>query len=380
MSSPTRATPAGWPAQPRHAASLASARASGERILILGGGPLAGKLLEELDGRRRCVVVGLLDDAAIPGTPGTRYRILGSIEDLPHVLQEVRPDRIVVALTARRGRLPLHDLLQARARGILVEDGVEAYERLAGKVAIEALTPGSVIFSRDFRKAPLGLAARRVLSVVAAVAGLLLLAPLLLLVALAIVLDSPGPVFFRQDRVGASGHPFTLFKFRTMRSSESHSSEWERDNGHRITRVGWWLRRFRLDELPQFWNVLRGDMNLVGPRPHPTCNHSLFVERIPYYGLREAVLPGITGWAQVRYGYANGLVEETEKVRYDLFYVKHLSLWLDLRILVETVCTVVGGSTQPRSRGGRVPLSRGETGPWPRLAVPASGSAARPAR
>lgn len=353
--SATQLTHVGWgvvgPAAPQARASLARAKPCGERILILGTGPLAGKLLDELDApRRRCAVVGLLDDTDSMGTPGVRHRILGRLDDLPQVLDEVRPDRIVVALTARRGRLPLQALLQARARGIHVEDGIEAYERLAEKVAIEALTPGALIFSPDFRKSGFDLAAGRALSVAAAVAALVLLAPLLLLVALAIVLDSPGPVFFSQDRVGASGRTFKLLKFRTMRSGEQPRSEWERDNGHRITRVGKWLRRFRLDELPQFWNVLRGEMNLVGPRPHPACNYRLFVERIPYYGLREVVRPGITGWAQVRYGYANGLEEETEKMRYDLYYIKHLSSWLDLRILFETVRTVLSGSTRP---GGR---------------------------
>jgi lipopolysaccharide/colanic/teichoic acid biosynthesis glycosyltransferase len=170
-----------------------------------------------------------------------------------------------------------------------------------------------------------------------------LLSPLLAVIAAAIVLDSQGPAFFVHERMGCGGRPFGVLKFRTMHPSAAPPSEWERDNGHRITRVGRLLRRFRLDELPQFLNVLRGDMNLVGPRPHPVSNNALFLERIPYYSLRCAVPPGITGWAQVRYGYANDLEQETEKMRYDLYYIKHFSARLDLRILFETVRAVLTG-------------------------------------
>ena len=176
-----------------------------------------------------------------------------------------------------------------------------------------------------------------------AVVGLLALGVVIGLVALAIKADSRGPVFFVQERVGLHNVPFRLIKFRTMRPDDSDTSEWVADNGHRITRVGKVLRKFRLDELPQFLNVLRGDMNLVGPRPHPVSNFNLFMEQIPFYSLRSAVRPGVTGWAQVRYGYANNLKEETEKMRYDLYYVKHLSLWLDLRVLFDTIKVVLFG-------------------------------------
>jgi len=174
------------------------------------------------------------------------------------------------------------------------------------------------------------------------------LAPLLGLILLLIKLDSRGPAFFVQARVGKRGRSFQLIKFRTMHPTTRPRSEWEQDNGDRITRVGRWLRRFRLDEVPQLLNVLRGDMNLVGPRPHPVTNFELMIlavrnlsevsgDAIPYYSLRCSVQPGITGWAQVRYGYANTLEEEMEKIRYDFYYLKHMSLWLDLKIMLETV-------------------------------------------
>jgi lipopolysaccharide/colanic/teichoic acid biosynthesis glycosyltransferase len=227
------------------------------------------------------------------------------------------------------------------------------------------------VFSNDFKRSRRDLLQARVLSVLLAGGGLMVLSPLLLLVALAIVIDSPGPVFFVHERLGATGRRFGLLKFRTMRPSASRVSEWERDNGHRITRVGRLLRRFRLDEIPQFLNVLRGDMNLVGPRPHPVTNSPLFGERIPYYALRSAVLPGITGWAQVRYGYANDLEEETEKMRYDLYYIKHLSAWLDLRILVETVRAVLLPRKQRRPAPAPAPAADHGTG---RLKIAASHS------
>src|SRR5205085_4078911 len=156
-------------------------------------------------------------------------------------------------------------------------------------------------------------------------------------------LDSRGPVFFVQSRAGLNGRTFALLKFRTMHPVQERRSEWVQDNEDRITRIGKWLRRFRLDELPQLLNVLRGEMNLIGPRPHPTSNQEIFMDKIAYYGLRSTVRPGVTGWAQVRYGYANNLEEETEKMRYDLYYIKNRSVWLDARILVHTVLIMLLG-------------------------------------
>ena len=178
-----------------------------------------------------------------------------------------------------------------------------------------------------------------------ALVGLMLAAPLLLIICAAIKLESRGPVLFVQERIGLFGRRFPLLKFRTMVPDPRPSSEWARDNATRITRVGKWLRKFRLDELPQFINILRGDMALIGPRPHPASNYGLFADRIPHYALRCRVRPGVTGWAQVRYGYANNLEEETEKMRFDLYYIKHLSFYLDLRILVDTVKIVLFGRT-----------------------------------
>ena len=327
-----------------------------ESILLIGTGPLARRAMDavEQEGVGRCVIVGVVDDemdaeeSFVP--PDER---LGPLARLDQIIETTRPDRIVVALQERRRRMPVRPLLEAQLRGIAIEDGAAFYERLTGKMAFEALTPSSLIFSRDFRARRTARILGRATSLLVALAGLVLLAPVLALIAAAVRLDSRGPAFFIQERVGRAGRRFLLVKFRTMHVTDAPPSEWARDNADRITRVGGWLRRYRLDELPQFINVLRGDMDLVGPRPHPVSNFSLFVtvlrnspecgEQIPYYSLRSMVRPGITGWAQVQYRYANNLEEEIEKMRYDLYYVKHRSLWLDLRILADTVKTVLAG-------------------------------------
>jgi exopolysaccharide biosynthesis polyprenyl glycosylphosphotransferase len=326
-----------------------------KRVLIVGSSPQAHKVAEaiEEEGIGRYVIVGVAEDGADADLPLARYPLLGPLHHLDKIIEATRPDRIVVALEDRRGRLPVPPLLDARLNNIVVEEGAELYERLTGKIAMESLTPSSLIFSPAFRPAPVAVAVGRLVSVIAAAIGLVALSPLLGLIALVIRAESAGPIFFVQERVGRAGRRFRLLKFRTMHLTSIETSEWARDNTERITRVGYWLRRFRLDELPQFVNILKGDMDLVGPRPHPVTNFSLFVtvlrnfpecgEQIPYYSLRSMVRPGITGWAQVRYRYANNLEEEIEKMRYDLYYVKHRSLWLDCRILAATVKTVLSG-------------------------------------
>jgi len=323
-------------------------RRFGERLLIVGASPLVRTIIAESEWRPdlRYVVVSVVDDG----------------ENLEGVIEATRPTCIVVAPTERGRRFPLYRLVESLAHGIKVEDVAETYERLTGKLALEALSPSSVLFTRDFRIPRRRRAIARALSLTAAAIGLLVFAPLLGLIALLLTLESQGPVFFIQERVGLSGRVFKLIKFCTMRPVSQPKSEWEQDNRDRITPLGRWLRRFRLDELPQLVNVLRGDMNLVGPRPHPVSNLEVMVlaarnlseisgDAIPYYSLRCSVKPGMTGWAQVRYVYANSLEEEMEKIRYDLYYIKHSSLWLDLRILLETLKMVVTRSeTTPAVR------------------------------
>ena len=333
-----------------------------ERIIILGTSNLARALMTEF-ARRGSVhpaVVGVISETLDMGLDDFGCPHLGTLADLRGILAEQRPGRIIVALEEHYGHVPADLLLEIQADlNLQVETGVEAYERLTGKLAIELLPASTVLFSSEFRPSRLALLFARASSVLAACLGLALCLPAMALISILIRLESSGPVLFVQDRVGLGGRRFKLLKFRSMRDTEETHSEWAMDNAKRITRVGRWLRKFRLDEFPQFINVIRGDMNLIGPRPHPISNRELFIlvsrntpqcgEQIPYYSLRSSIRPGITGWAQVRYKYANGLDEEMEKLRYDLYYIKHYSPLLDLRILFETVKVVFLGHRKVKS-------------------------------
>lgn len=318
-----------------------------ERVLILGMSPLARRIIAEIEAQPHFghVIIGIVDGSSASAEPPSRYPLFGPVERLDKIIEETRPHRIIVAMAERRGQMPVRHLVEARVRGIVVEDGVAVYERLTGKLAIETLSPSFLIFSPAFRKSRGQLALRRLVSLVTAAVGLLGSVPVMALIALLIKLDSPGPAFFIQDRVGLDGRPFRLVKFRTMHQHprDAQSSVWRRDDTGRVTRVGRWLRKLRLDELPQFWNILRGDMDLVGPRPEMACNVKAMAEEIPYYSLRHRVRPGVTGWAQVRYGYSVTREDVTEKMRYDLYYIKHMSLLFDLRILIDTVKIVLLG-------------------------------------
>jgi exopolysaccharide biosynthesis polyprenyl glycosylphosphotransferase len=308
------------------------------RILLIGQRPIARKFLDEIERfpERGCTIIGIVDEKPSDATQRSPFLVLGTIGELKTIVAAVKPDLIVVALADRRGRLPVTELLEFQSNGIRVEEVADAYERISGKLPIELVTPGQLIASQRLRKSQALKAAQRVLSFTAAVILLALFAPILGIIAVAIKIDSGGSILFRQTRLGKGCRPFQLMKFRTMEPMERPASEWVRDNFERITRVGKWLRRLRFDELPQLVNVIRGDMNLVGPRPHPVGNLQLFRESIPYYALRGSIRPGITGWAQVRYHYANNLEEETEKMRYDLYYIKHMSIALDVKILLKT--------------------------------------------
>jgi exopolysaccharide biosynthesis polyprenyl glycosylphosphotransferase len=351
-----------------------------KRTLILGTTPLARELVETMQSRTRTrrEIIGTVAESAVVAAGPFPCAVLGTLDRLESIVAEHKPRRIVVALLERRGLLPVRELIKARLGGrVTVEDGRDLYEKITGKIAVDALTPSNLIFSRDFKPSPSALALARCLSVLAAAIGLAMLAAVYWLIAAAIRRESPGGALFVQERVGRGGNPFRMMKFRTMRPADEARSEWARDNGDRITRVGSFLRKYRLDELPQFVSILRGDMNLVGPRPHPVSNQGLFEvvsrnlpecgQQIPYYSLRALVRPGMTGWAQVRYRYANDLDEEMEKLRYDLYYVKHYSIWLDIRILFETVKIVLLGSgagtaVAPARAPGAEPAPREEAG------------------
>ena len=313
----------------------------GERAIVFGRGPLGSQLVEELTKRPELYHTVV----TVAAEPVSSKDECGSRESLERAIKEHRPDCIFLALADRRNVLPVEYLVQARLRGTRVENAVDIYERLTQKLAVEHLTPSTFLYSRELPKSTLYLGIQRVLSVMTAALGLVASAPLMALIALAVKVDSPGPVFFRQKRVGWRDQVFLLYKFRTMRDvkPEGLNTAWQRDDVGRVTRIGWWLRRTRLDELPQLWNILRGDMNFIGPRPEMVQNVEEMAQEIPFYRLRHIIRPGITGWAQVKNGYAVDHETVWEKIRYDLYYIKHMGFALDLTILLESVKVVLFG-------------------------------------
>ncbi len=318
-----------------------------ERVLIMGAGPLAAALAEQIETRPDLALrlIGFVGDtAAPPGLPGRGWQRLGDYREVGDIVRRTRPDRIIVAMPDRRGLLPVSDLLACRVRGIAVEDGSQVFERFNQRLAVESLTPSALIFGDGFRVTRTQLLVKRATSIVIAAVALVAGAPLIALAALVIKLETPGPVFFVQERIGLRGRRFRLIKFRTMRVlDEAERDTVMRDNRRRVTRFGAVLRRYRLDEVPQFINILRGDMSLVGPRPEMAENVATFSALIPYYNLRHEVRPGLTGWAQVRAGYSMSLAEVTRKLCFDLYYIKHMSIRFDLRILFDTAKFVLSG-------------------------------------
>lgn len=251
-------------------------------------------------------------------------------------------DRIIVTLEDRRGSMPVQELLDLRLQGVVIEEYNSVIERLAGRIPLNGLNPSTMIFTQGFNLRPLTHFIRRIVSIIISGAALAICLPFLPFVMLAVRLSSAGPIFFRQIRVGRNGRPFTLYKFRSMRQdAEANGAQWATKNDSRITPVGAFMRKTRIDEIPQLFNVLRGDMGFVGPRPERPEFVEWLIRDIPYYNLRHIIRPGITGWAQVRYQYGASLDETKRKLEYDLYYIKHISLGLDLLIIFETVKTIL---------------------------------------
>jgi sugar transferase (PEP-CTERM system associated) len=317
-----------------------------ERLLIVGSNAAAAALARELDARDDLgvQVVGFIDpDAARSDGAVPPAQVLGTVQDIPAVVRARAVDRVVVNLADARGRLPMDQLLEIKLGGVTFDHLASVYEEYTGKIAVENLRPSWLIFSPGFRKSRARLLAKRVLDVSGAFVGLVIAAPVLVVLAIAIKLTSAGPVFYRQARVGRDGRIFQVVKLRSMRADAEAGTGpvWARQNDDRVTRIGRFMRKTRLDELPQFWNVLRGDMSVVGPRPErPEFVQSL-TRDIPFYGQRHVVKPGITGWAQVRYTYGATVEDAIEKLQYELYYIKHMSVSFDLFIVFETVKTVV---------------------------------------
>jgi len=319
-----------------------------QRFLIIGSNPTAVSLVQELDKHEELgvEVIGFVEPTAatpriVDAVPSSRF--VGTIDDIPQLVRERSVDRVVVSLSDARGKLPMAMLLQMKLGGVTFDHLASVYEEYTGKIAVENLRPSWLIFAEGFRKASWRTAVKRVMDVTGAAVALLVLSPLVAIVALAVRLTSRGPALYHQKRVGQDGRTFELHKFRSMRpdAESGTGAVWASKVDARVTPVGRFLRRTRLDELPQLWNILRGDMSLVGPRPERPEFVSMLSEQIPFYALRHIVKPGLSGWAQVRFPYGASIEDAMEKLQYDLFYIKHLSIALDLTIMLETLKTVI---------------------------------------
>ena len=271
-------------------------------------------------------------------------RIIGTFNQISSICKDGQVDRIVVALDERRGRFPFDQLLRCRLKGIRVDDGIAFTEQLVGKLSLENLYPSSLIFSNGFNSSPIFKKIKRYTDIAISILGLAIILPVSLLIAMAIKLDSKGPIFYKQDRVGEDGEIFNLFKFRSMRiDAEENGPVWAMVDDNRVTRVGGIIRKLRLDEIPQMINVIKGEMSFVGPRPE----RPFFVEKltgeIPFYSHRHSIKPGITGWAQLYCPYGASKEDALEKLKYDLYYIKNMSLLMDLTIVLETIKVVLFG-------------------------------------
>lgn len=325
-----------------------------ERTLLLGQGPLVEPLLREFESRPELGVrivsgelVGSNGNNRVHcscALPGGRVGTMTG-QDLSHALKRLRVNRIIVAMGDRRGTLPVELLLSLKSRGLYVQDGTDVYEAITGKVPIECVRLSGLLFSPGCHASRLFLIYKRFASVLVSILGLLFSLPLIPFIVLAIRLTSPGPILYWQRRIGRDGVVFHCYKFRTMRADAEADTgpTWARNDDPRITPVGTFLRKSRMDEIPQLWNVLRGDMCLVGPRPERPEFVDELSSKIPYYQLRQTIRPGITGWAQIRYKYGSSVEDMKEKLRYDLFYIKNMSAGLDLLIVFNTVKIILAG-------------------------------------
>ncbi len=328
-----------WRAAFQRAASSALWRRT---ALVLGGGPLGRECAALLawDEGAGVHLAGVLVQEGESGPPGVP--VLGCYADVARVAREERVDCIVVASSERRGRLPVADLLDLKLGGVAIEEGIDFYERATGKIFVGALKPSDLVFTEGYRVRRAPLIRKRAFDVAAALVGLCLGLPVLAIAAVAIKLDSPGPVLYAQERAGLYGRPFQVLKLRSMRTdAERCGAVWAAEDDPRVTRVGRFLRRSRIDELPQLWNVLRGEMSLVGPRPERPCFIAQLEREIPFFRQRLCMKPGVTGHAQVRCRYGASVDDAREKLGYDLFYIKRFSLWFDLSILIDTVKVVL---------------------------------------
>jgi sugar transferase (PEP-CTERM system associated) len=316
-----------------------------DSLLMVGGSPLLEDIARHLEEHPELglAVAGYVDDAHQPGDRLTGGKVLGAIADLKEIVQATKPNRIVVGMTERRSRMPVADLLELRFAGNIIEEAATAFERLCGRVCLKELRPAQLIYSGELGPRQQNLVVQTVLNRVVAAAGLVVASPVMALTALAVKFSSPGPILYRQVRVGLDDVPFTVYKFRSMRADAEAvtGAVLASKDDPRVTKVGKIIRKLRFDELPQLFNTLKGDMSIVGPRPERPEFVRELSQKIPYYRQRHCVRPGITGWAQINFKYGETLEDTMTKLEYDLYYIKNMSLSLDTYIIFHTVKTML---------------------------------------
>jgi sugar transferase (PEP-CTERM system associated) len=318
-----------------------------KRVLVVGTGSTGISAVREIISRPELnlKVEGFLDERGENiGKSLVNPGIIGAVGEVESIVRDRRIDSIILSLKERRGNMPVSELLHLKFGGVEVEDAHSFIEKVTGRIHLEHLSPSWLILSDGFRKSQFLYAVKRSFDIVISLVALVLTLPLMILVAIAIWLESGGPVLFRQERTGFKGGAFKIMKFRSMcHSAEEAGPVWAASDDKRVTRIGRFIRKYRLDELPQIINVLRGEMSLVGPRPERPHFCELLGENIPLFQLRHTVRPGITGWAQVKYQYGASVEESKTKLEYDFFYIKHMSIVLDLAILFETAKVMIYG-------------------------------------
>jgi sugar transferase (PEP-CTERM system associated) len=323
-----------------------------QKIILLGSGPLAQNIFDEIVHRKDSgytIAVNVQD--ALAESNFTCDQIDANIickkdyDGLCEMADHMNIKKVVVAIKEKRGKLPLKELVKCRVKGIEVIEGTSFYEMLAGKLIVDQINPAWIIFSKGFYKSRTRRFIKRSLDLIVSVSMIIIFLPLIVLTAILIKIDSTGPILFSQERVGMNKKPYMLYKFRSMvKDAEKQSGPvWASDNDIRITRVGKVIRKLRIDEIPQLWNVLKGDMSFVGPRPEREFFVNKLEEIIPYYAERFSVKPGISGWAQVCYSYGASVDDAVEKLNYDLFYIKNMSVFMDLMIILRTIKIVLFG-------------------------------------
>ena len=321
-----------------------------QRIIILGADNTAKEIVREVIEKKDSgyKIAAAISDKPFPElncTEGVGLICQTHFENIYDISLKMNVKKIVVSIGEKRGNFPTKELLNCRINGIDVLDGNSFYEMLTGKLIVENINPAWLIFSDGFKKSWAKKICKRSIDLMMSASLMILLSPLFLIMTIAIKLDSKGPIIFSQERVGENNRIYNLYKFRSMRidAEKETGPVWAKENDDRITRLGHFIRKWRIDEIPQLWNVFKGDMSFVGPRPEREYFVKQLMDEVPYYAERLSVKPGLTGWAQVNYGYGASIKDAIEKLNYDLFYIKNMSILMDIMIVLRTVRTVIFG-------------------------------------